>query len=154
MPRQSPRQFGNAAPDLKANIHRGDADYLSVLDAADAYAAKEGLDFPEEPEARRIAPDPKCVTDPILEIDLKDAGITSIIWATGYTFDFGWVRIDAFDANGRPKHDRGVSTVPGLYFLGLPWLSRRASSFIWGVWQDAKYLADHIATPSDRAIAS
>jgi putative flavoprotein involved in K+ transport len=142
------------APDLKANIHRGDADYLSVLDAADAYARKEGLDLPEEPEARRIAPDPRCVLDPILKIDLKDAGITSIVWATGYTFDFGWVRIDAFDASGRPKHDRGVSTVPGLYFLGLPWLSRRASSFIWGVWQDAKYLADHIAAQDDRAIAS
>jgi len=142
------------APDLKANIHRGDADYLSVLDAADAYAAKEGLDLPEEPEARKIAPDPACVTDPILQINLADAGITSIIWATGYTFDFGWVRIDAFDDKGRPKHDRGVSTVPGLYFLGLPWLSRRASSFIWGVWQDAKHLADHIAAPSDRAIAS
>jgi putative flavoprotein involved in K+ transport len=142
------------APDLKANIHRGDADYLSVLDAADAYAVKEGLDLPQEPEARRIAPDPACVTDPILQINLADAGITSIIWATGYTFDFGWVRIDAFDEKGRPKHDRGVSTVPGLYFLGLPWLSRRASSFIWGVWQDAKHLADHIAAPSDRAIAS
>jgi putative flavoprotein involved in K+ transport len=142
------------APDLKANIHRGDADYLSVLDAADAYAVKEGLDLPEEPEARRIAPDPACVVEPILQINLADAGITSIIWATGYTFDFGWVRIDAFDEKGRPKHDRGVSTVPGLYFLGLPWLSRRASSFIWGVWQDAKHLADHIATPSDRAIAS
>jgi putative flavoprotein involved in K+ transport len=142
------------APDLKANIHRGDADYLSVLDAADAYAVKEGLDLPEEPEARRIAPDPACVVEPILQINLTDAGITSIIWATGYTFDFGWVRIDAFDEKGRPKHDRGVSTVPGLYFLGLPWLSRRASSFIWGVWQDAKHLADHIAAPSDRAIAS
>jgi putative flavoprotein involved in K+ transport len=142
------------APDLKANIHRGDADYLSVLDAADAYAVKEGLDLPEEPEARKIAPDPACVIEPILQINLVDAGITSIIWATGYTFDFGWVRIDAFDDKGRPKHDRGVSTVPGLYFLGLPWLSRRASSFIWGVWQDAKYLADHIAAPSDRAIAS
>ena len=142
------------APDLKANIHRGDADYLLVLDAADAYAAKEGLDLPEEPEARRIAPDPECVTDPILAIDLKDAGIASIIWATGYTFDFGWVRIDTFDANGRPKHDRGISTVPGLYFLGLPWLSRRASSFIWGVWQDAKYLADRIAAEDKHAIAS
>jgi putative flavoprotein involved in K+ transport len=142
------------APDLKTNIHRGDADYLSVLDAADAYAAKEGLDLPEEPEARMIAPDPQCVADPILQINMKDAGIAAIVWATGYTFDFGWVRIDAFDANGRPKHDRGVSTVPGLYFLGLPWLSRRASSFIWGVWQDAKYLADHIAAQDERAIAS
>ncbi|MBC7738858.1 MAG: FAD-dependent oxidoreductase, partial [Candidatus Saccharibacteria bacterium] len=45
---------------------------------------------------------------------------------------------------GRPKHDRGVSDLPGLYFIGLPWLSRRASPFIWGAWSDADYLAGHI----------
>jgi putative flavoprotein involved in K+ transport len=134
----------NLAPDLKSNIHKGDADYLSVLDAADAYALKEGLKLPEEPDARIIPTDPLCVTDPVLEVNLKDAGITSIIWATGYVQDFDWVKIDAFDEKGRPKHDRGLSAVPGLYFLGLPWLSRRASSFIWGVWHDAKFLADHI----------
>lgn len=133
------------APDLKSNIHKGDADYLSVLDAADAYALKEGLNLPEEPEARIIPADPTCVTNPVLELNLKEAGITSIIWATGYIQDFSWVKIDAFDDKGRPMHDRGVSTVPGLYFLGLPWLSRRASSFIWGVWHDAKFLADNIA---------
>ncbi len=133
------------AGDLRDNIHRGDADYLSVLDAADAYAAKEGLDLPTEPEARRIPPDPQCVTDPVRALDLKAAGIAAIIWATGYALDYGWVKIDAFDEKGRPKHDRGVSPVPGLYFLGLPWLSRRASSFIWGCWTDAKYLAEQIA---------
>jgi putative flavoprotein involved in K+ transport len=133
------------APDLKSNIHKGDADYLSVLDAADAYALKEGLKLPEEPEARNIPADPPCVTSPVLEVNLKDAGITSIIWATGYVQDFSWVKIEAFDEKGRPKHDCGVSAVPGLYFLGLPWLSRRASSFIWGVWHDAKFLAEHIA---------
>lgn len=133
------------AGDLRDNIHRGDADYLSVLDAADAYAAKEGLDLPLEPEARRIAPDPQCIAEPIRALDLKQAGIGAIIWATGYALDYGWVKIDAFDANGRPKHERGVSPVPGLYFLGLPWLSRRASSFIWGCWTDAQYLAERIA---------
>lgn len=139
------------AGDLRQNIHRGDADYLSVLDAADAYAAKHGLDMPEEPEARRIAPDPHCVTNPVLQLNLKDAGIAAIIWATGYALDYGWVKIDVFDDKGRPKHERGVSTVPGLYFLGLPWLSRRASSFIWGVWKDAEYLAERIAASEDGA---
>ena len=90
-------------------------------------------------------PDPASVTDPILSLDPGKAGITSIIWATGYVLDFGWVKIDAFDEKGRPAHQRGVSKVPGLYFLGLPWLSRRASPFIWGVWHDADYLAGQIA---------
>jgi putative flavoprotein involved in K+ transport len=133
------------APDLASNIARGDADYLSVLDAADAYAARSGLDLPEEPDARVIEPDPACLLDPIRQLDLARAGISSIIWATGYTLDFGWLKVDSFDGKGRPLHRRGLSEVPGLYFLGLSWLSRRASAFIWGVWQDAKYLADHIA---------
>jgi putative flavoprotein involved in K+ transport len=134
------------APDLADNIARGDANYLSLLDEADAYAVRNGLDLPEEPEARQIDPDPECVTNPILELNLQAAGVTSIIWATGFAADYGWLKVDAFDAQGRPKHQRGVSAESGIYFLGLPWLSRRASSFIWGVWHDAKHLADRIAT--------
>jgi putative flavoprotein involved in K+ transport len=133
------------APDLAANIARGDADYLSLLDAADAYVAREGLDMPEEPDARKIDPDPRCVSNPIRQLNLAHAGVTSIIWATGYALDFDWIKIDAFDEKGRPLHQRGVSEVPGLYFLGLPWLARRDSAFIWGVWRDAEYLADNIA---------
>jgi putative flavoprotein involved in K+ transport len=134
------------ARDLADNIARGDANYMSLLDEADAYAARNGLDLPEEPEARKIGPDPECMTHPILELSLKEAGVTSIIWATGFAADYSWLKVDAFDAQGRPKHQRGVSAEPGIYFLGLPWLSRRASSFIWGVWHDAKHLADRIAT--------
>ncbi len=131
--------------DLAANIRRGDENYLATLDLADAYAAAEGLDLPLEPEAREIGPDPECVSHPILALDLKAAGVTSIIWATGFGLDYGWLKLDAFDEKGRPAHDRGVAGVAGLYFLGLPWLSRRASPFIWGVWHDADYLAGHIA---------
>ncbi len=132
------------APDLADNIRRGDANYLSVLREADAYAERNGLDLPLEPEAHEIGPDPECMTHPILELDLKKAGISTILWATGYALDFGWLKVDAFDENGRPKHQRGVSSEPGVYFLGLPWLSRRGSSFIWGVWHDARFIADQI----------
>lgn len=132
------------APDLAANLARGDADYLGLLDQADAWAARNGVDLPLEPEARVIGPDPDCVRNPILSLDLKQAGITSIIWATGYGFDFGWLTVDAFDSEGRPSHQRGVSSEPGVYFLGLPWQARRGSAFIWGVWHDAKHIADHI----------
>ncbi len=136
----------NFAPDLADNLAQGDANYLSLLDEADDFATRNGLDLREEPDARKVEPDPACVTDPILELDLSKAGVTSIVWATGFAVDFSWLKVDAFDENGRPKHQRGVSAEPGVYFLGLPWLSRRGSSFIWGVWHDAKYLADHIAT--------
>jgi putative flavoprotein involved in K+ transport len=132
--------------DLADNLARGDENYLSLLNAADAYIARNGLDLPEEPEARNTLPDPECVTHPIPELDLADAGVTSIVWATGYAVDYSWLHVNAFDANGKPQHQRGVSTEPGVYFLGLPWLSRRGSAFIWGVWHDARHIADHIVT--------
>ncbi|WP_172147729.1 MULTISPECIES: flavin-containing monooxygenase [Pseudomonas] len=132
--------------DLADNLARGDENYLALLDAADAYIARNGLDLPQEPEARSMLPDPQCVTQPLAELDLAEAGVTSIIWATGYAVDFSWLQVDAFDAKGKPVHQRGVSREPGVYFLGLPWLSRRGSSFIWGVWHDAKHVAGHIAT--------
>ncbi|MFY0647291.1 flavin-containing monooxygenase [Sulfitobacter geojensis] len=133
------------AKDVAENIAHGDANYLSVLDEADAYVTQQGLDLPEEPQARDLAPDPDCVLNPILELDLAKAGITTVIWATGFTVDYSWLKQDVFDATGRPIHQRGVTTAPGVYFLGLPWQSRRGSAFIWGVWHDARYLADQIA---------
>jgi putative flavoprotein involved in K+ transport len=134
------------AGDLGANLEAGDANYLSVLREADSYVARHGLDLPEEPDAHLIGPDPDCVARPIRELDLKAAGITTVIWATGFALDFGWLKVDAFDEQGKPRHQRGVSTEPGVYFLGLPWQSRRGSSFIWGVWHDARHVAEHIAT--------
>lgn len=133
------------ADDLSDNIRTGDANYLSVLDEADAYIQHFGIDLPEEPNARHIAADPACMSHPLRTLNLQQAGISSIIWATGFVSDYSWLEVDTFDAQGKPKHERGVSTQPGVYFLGLPWQSRRGSSFIWGVWHDAKYLADHIA---------
>lgn len=134
------------APDLAKNIARGDANLMSLLDEADAYVARNGLDLPEEPALRKIDPDPDCVTNPILNLDLAEAGVATIIWATGFAVDYSWLKVDAFDEKGRPRHHRGVSTEPGIYFLGLPWQSRRGSSFIWGVWHDAKHVADRIST--------
>jgi len=133
------------APDLVENLAKGDANLLSVFDEADAYVARNGLDLPEDPNARAIVEDADCVKTPILSLDLPESGIATIVWATGFASDFSWLKVDAFDSSGRPKHQRGVSAEPGVYFLGLPWQSRRGSSFIWGVWHDAKYLSDQIA---------
>ncbi|MGP0222477.1 flavin-containing monooxygenase [Paenarthrobacter sp. NCHU4564] len=133
------------ADDLRKNVANGDAHYLQLLDEADAYVERNGLDLPEEPEARAMRPDPECLKNPLQELDLEAAGVASIIWATGFVQDYSWLEVDAFDDRGRPLQQRGVSSEPGIYFLGLPWQSRRGSSFIWGVWHDAKYVADQIA---------
>ncbi len=131
--------------DLAQNISKGNDNTLSVLDEVDAYIACNGLDFPIEPEARAVGSDPECVTNPIIELNMAEAGITSIVWATGFTVDYSWLKVDVFNKEGKPLHHRGISSEPGVYFLGLPWLSCRGSSFIWGVWHDAKYLADQIS---------
>ena len=132
------------APDLVENLRAGDENHDALLDEADAYIARNGLDLPEEPHARDRVPDADCIARPILSLDLAQAGIGTIIWATGFVADYGWMHVDAFDESGKPRHQRGVSSEPGIYFLGLPWQSRRGSSFIWGVWHDAKYVADQI----------
>jgi putative flavoprotein involved in K+ transport len=133
------------ADDLHDNIAGGDDNYLSLLDQADRYIADNGLDLPAEPEARTVRPDPPCLSLPTREIDLAAEGVTSIVWATGFRSDYGWLHGLGLDEGGRPLHHRGVAAEPGLYFLGLPWLTRRGSSFIWGVWHDARYIADQIA---------
>jgi len=132
-------------PDLADCLAQGDKYFNDLLDEADAYVVREGLDLPEEPEARIPEPDPSCVSDPILTLNLHDAGVSTIIWATGFKLDFGWVKAGAFDERGVPVHERGVSTVTGLYFLGLSWLSRRASAFIFGAVNDSAHLAERIA---------
>jgi putative flavoprotein involved in K+ transport len=132
--------------DLADNIAAGDATLLALLDQADAWVERNGMDLPEEPGARVLGADPASVADPLLALDLSDAGVTSIVWATGFAADYDWLPPGALDENGRPQHRRGVSSEPGIYFVGLPWLSRRGSSFIWGVWHDAKHVAGHIST--------
>jgi putative flavoprotein involved in K+ transport len=83
-------------------------------------------------------------------LELREAGISAIVWATGYALDFGWLKCGVLDQRGVPIHQRGITDVPGLYFLGLSWLSRRASSFIFGVERDAAYLADRIAASHEQ----
>jgi putative flavoprotein involved in K+ transport len=140
------------ADDLVRNVESGDANYLSVLEEADAYAARNGLDLPEEPEAKIIAPAPDCMVQPIRSLDLAKEGVATIIWATGFAFDYSWLKVDAVtDAKGKPVHHRGISQEPGFYFLGLPWQSRRGSSFIWGVWHDARFIADQIGIQQNYA---
>lgn len=133
------------ASDLQDNVAAGDRNYLSMLDAADDHIARMGLDLPPDPAAREMLPDPECLSHPVEHLDVTAERIGTIIWATGFRRDYSWMKFDAFDEEGAPIHQRGVSCEPGIYFLGLPWQSRRGSTFLWGVWHDAKFIADQIA---------
>ncbi|KAA8735729.1 SidA/IucD/PvdA family monooxygenase [Acinetobacter qingfengensis] len=130
--------------DLADNIHQGEENYLKLLDEADAFITNSGLDLPEDPQARIILEDPECVKNLITELDLVNEDIQSIIWASGFGYDYDWLELDIFDENHRPKHKQGITSEAGVYFLGLPYLTGRGSSFIWGVWHDAKHIAEHI----------
>jgi putative flavoprotein involved in K+ transport len=111
----------------------------------DTYVKRRRLELPEEPEARTTFANPSSVTAPLSRLDLAAEGISAVIWATGYGVDFGWIDLPVTDAKGEAMHRNGISYVPGLYFLGLQWLSKMNSSFLSGVGDDAAVLADHIA---------
>ncbi|MEV4923028.1 flavin-containing monooxygenase [Streptomyces roseoverticillatus] len=108
----------------------------------EAYIAAAGIDAP--PDDRPARSD-SSVPDTSTELDLAAAGIGAVVWATGYRLDFGWVDLPVFDDWGYPHHTRGVTTHPGLYAVGLPWLHSVASSVFAGVGPDAAHVAEHIA---------
>jgi len=132
------------ADDLPASLAYGDAAYDAFLHRADAYVEQSGIPLPVEPRARARLGNPSCVLRPLRQLDYRAAGVRAVIWATGYTFDFSWIELPVLNGHGAPEHNRGIAPIPGLYFLGLPWLSKMNSSFLNGVGDDAARLADHI----------
>ena|SRR6516162_4954963 len=91
--------------------------------------------------------------EPLRALNLRAAGIGSVIWATGYQFDLSWIAVPVLDTRGEPLHRHGITDVPGMYFIGLQWLSKMNSSFLSGVGDDAARLADHIAGRRNRVAA-
>jgi len=133
------------APGLADSLATGDTYYAGFLDMLDAHVERRGLNLPDDPAARIVLADPLCVTEPIRRLDLDKEEIRAVIWATGYGVDFSWIDLPVMDGGGEPVHQGGVSEVPGLYFLGLPYLVKLYSAFLSGVGDDAAVLADHIA---------
>jgi putative flavoprotein involved in K+ transport len=138
------------ADDLTESLAFGDAAYAAFLDKVDNYIEQHGMNLPPEPLARARLPDPACLGEPVRELNKNAIGLGALIWATGYRFDFSWIDLPVLDAKGAPIHDNGVARLPGVYFLGLPWLSRMNSSFLSGVGDDAARLADVIRSRCDR----
>jgi putative flavoprotein involved in K+ transport len=138
-------RVADIAPGLAESLADGDVRYTGFLAMVDDYVRRRGGDFPEDPATHTKLPDPACVTHPRQRLDLRAENINAVILATGYRVDFGWIDIPAFDANGEPLQRGGIADIPGLYFLGLQWLSKMRSSFMSGVGDDAAVLADHIA---------
>ena len=130
----------NFAPTLKANLDNADAVYNRINRSIDQYIEKQGI-------TAESASSYEPVWEPTNEqntLNLKEAGITSIIWCIGFRPDFSWVDVPVFNAQGYPNHQRGITTHAGLYFLGLPWLHTWGSGRFSGVARDAEFIVRHI----------
>lgn len=125
---------------LKENLDQADAVSESIKHTIDNFIAKNQISAPPG-EAYQPVWEPSQTT---LSLDFAAANITSVIWSIGYHTDFSWIDVPVFDGKGYPGHDRGVTSVKGLYFLGLPWLYTWGSGRFSGIARDARYLADHM----------
>lgn len=138
-------RFGD---DLAANLDHADAVAEGIKDAIDAYIEARGISAPTEaryvPVWQPQAESGSESESSLRELDLGGAGVTTVIWATGFTRDHRWIAVPVFDGRGYPMHRRGVTSCPGLYFLGLPWQHTWGSGRFEAVGRDAAFLADHI----------
>ena len=132
--------------DLKANLDHADHVADSIKKSIDAYVEEKGMDAPEEIPYQPVWEPGETVES----LRLGDTGVSIVVWATGFDFDFSWIEVPVFDGQGYPGHKRGVTPARGLYFLGLPWLHTWGSGRFSHVGQDALYLAEVIASNARR----
>jgi putative flavoprotein involved in K+ transport len=135
------------APGLKQNLDDADGVYRSINRTIDAFIAKVGARAPSDPP---YVPVWEPATE-VRELDVRSAGVTAVVWCTGFDTDFSWVKARVFDECGRVRHERGVTSVSGLYFLGLPWLFTWGSGRFSGVGRDAKHLVARILLAARQA---
>ncbi|WP_267595675.1 MSMEG_0569 family flavin-dependent oxidoreductase [Carbonactinospora thermoautotrophica] len=144
------------AADLRRNLDNADAVSESIKDSIDEFIEAQGIDAPVEP---RYTPVWEPADEPG-ELDLRRSRISAVVWCTGFRREYRWIEVPVFDGRGYPTHKRGVTSCPGLYFLGLPWQHTWGSGRFSGVARDAEYLAERIAcgaAPAEetiRAVAS
>jgi putative flavoprotein involved in K+ transport len=129
------------APDLYENLAKADQFESEAVNMIDGYIQEKGLDAPTEelPQLHDGFGQPV-----IEELDLKAEGISTVIWAMGYTFDYSLVKLPVLDSDGFPIQKSGVTQYPGLYFVGMPWMPSERSGFVLGVGDSAKHIASAI----------
>jgi putative flavoprotein involved in K+ transport len=124
------------------HVHFADEFSQRVKNDIDTYLERMHITPPPLEEDPADAPDPeaKCVS-PLRQLDLREANVSAVIWSTGFTGDFSWIHLPVFDDQNNPIHNRGISPERGLYFVGFPWLNSRKSGILYGVGEDAHYIA-------------
>lgn len=146
---QGMKLFGRLA-DIEGEELRFEDNLKQNLDSADQVAERINQDIEEYINAHNIdaPPDDNIKSDYVpltrLSINLAQENITTIVWSTGFNMDFDWIKLPVFEANGYPVHVRGVTEVPGLYFLGLNWQNTWGSGRFYHVGRDALYILEHM----------
>jgi len=133
--------------DLTENISFADKYEVKFCAEVDAYIDRNKLMVPLPDLLNSDLGGSSQVSTPVHigKINLDESQIRTVIWATGFDFDFNWVKMQCLDSQGYPLQKRGVTNVPGLYFLGLNWLYKRKSGILFGITEDAEYIGQHIA---------
>lgn len=132
-------RFGN---DLARNLDNADAVYNGICGLIDTHIAANGIAAP--PGSRYVPVWQPSGNAPAM-LDLAAAGVSTVIWATGFRSDWSFVDLPLCDAAGYPTHTRGVTTVEGLYVVGMPWLHTWGSGRFLHVGEDAAFVVDHLA---------
>src|SRR6478736_274853 len=128
-------------PELAQNLDNADAVYKSINRTIDAFIERQNIAAPIEAE---YSPPWAPESEPE-SLDLNAAGISAVVFCAGFASDFSWVKPSVLDQRGFPRHERGVTDVLGLYFIGLPWLYSWGSGRFSGVGRDASYIVEQIA---------
>jgi putative flavoprotein involved in K+ transport len=137
-------QFGD---DLAANLDNADRVYNGICGLIDEHIARNAIEAPLQPHYQPVwQPEVPAVT-----LDPVAAGISTVIWTTGFRSDWSWIELPIFDGAGYPTHRRGVTSMDGVYVLGLPWLYTWGSGRFVGVGRDSDFIAKHIVASSEEA---
>ena len=135
------------ADDARPNMENADRFSRTFQESVDAFVERHGIDAPEptDEELDGEAPEGSWSVSHQPSIHLGDENITTIVWATGFSYDFSWIDFPVCDEMGYPVTDRGATSIPGLYFVGLNWMVKRSSGLLYGVGDDARHVAAHAA---------
>ncbi|MEW6340478.1 MAG: MSMEG_0569 family flavin-dependent oxidoreductase [Pseudomonadota bacterium] len=138
------------AANLAANLDEADNTYNRINASIDGFIEKQGIEAPPASVYEPLWQPPRERTT----LALEDTGIAAIIWCIGFTPDFSWIDAPVFNGRGYPAHQRGITPMPGLYFVGLPWLHTWGSGRFSGIARDAEYVVQAIAARERERTAS
>ena len=133
--------------DLLRNMENADRFSRTFQEMVDAFVERNCIDAPAptDEELDGEPPEGDWSVPHRTAINLGQEDINTIVWATGFSYDFSWIDFPVRDEMGYPVTDRGATSVPGLYFMGLNWMVKRKSGLLYGVGDDARHVAGHIS---------